>query len=243
MKDIKQTLVFDLGNTRVKIARFLHDELADVEHFSPDEFDEMLEFCSKYPTENKIAVSVRSEAYNELFREKTGNFLLINATTPNGLQSNYSTPLTLGMDRICNAVALQHKKGGVRVSIDIGTCIKFDCIDEMGLYLGGSISPGINIRYKSLNDYTAKLPLINEMSPQSLIGSSTSESISSGVINGVFAEILGFMDFYRNKYSNLTFFVTGGDAENFDFPLKSDIFVDKNLTLTGLYLIYKFNAE
>jgi type III pantothenate kinase len=241
MKDNQHVLVFDLGNTRIKSACFFNDELIEVEYFNPDEVSSLISYCNQFKDVKKIVASVRSDAYNQNFQLALNGCQFIDTATPNGLISNYQSP-TLGIDRLCNAVALKNTKGGTRVSIDIGTCVKFDCIDENGVYLGGSISPGINLRYRALNDYTAKLPLLNEKSPQMLIGNTTPKSISSGVMNGVLAEILGFMDFYRANFTDLTFFVTGGDAENFDFPLKSDIFVDKNLTLKGVYLIYKFNA-
>jgi type III pantothenate kinase len=241
MKDNQHVLVFDLGNTRIKSACFFNDELIEVEYFNPDDTSPIISYCNKYKGAEKIVASVRSDEYNQNFQSTINGCQFIDVATPNGLISNYQTS-TLGIDRICNAVALKNQKGGTRVSIDIGTCIKFDCIDSDGVYLGGSISPGIKLRYKSLHDYTAKLPLIDENGSQQLIGNSTFKSISSGVINGVFAEILGFIDFYNANFTDLTFFVTGGDAENFDFPLKNGIFVDENLTLKGVYLIYKFNA-
>ena len=133
-------------------------------------------------------------------------------------------------------------KNHASVSIDIGTCIKFDFVDENGNYKGGSISPGIDLRYKTLNDYTGNLPLVNDKSKTELVGNSTINSIKSGVLNGIQAELNHFIYLYSKEYQDLTFFVTGGDAVYFDFPLKNNTFVDENLTLKGLYKIYVFNA-
>jgi type III pantothenate kinase len=128
------------------------------------------------------------------------------------------------------------------VSIDVGTCIKFDLVSCEEGYLGGSISPGIRLRYQSLNDYTGKLPLLSNKTSVDIVGTDTELSMQSGVINGIKAEINGVMDQYRSQYSSLTFFMTGGDAKYFDIHTKNDIFADENLTLSGLYEIYKYNA-
>ena len=109
-------------------------------------------------------------------------------------------------------------------------------------YLGGSISPGIDLRYKSLNDYTGNLPLLSNKSTTKLVGEDTNMSIQSGVINGINAEINGFMSSYAEQFDDLTFFVTGGDASFFELHSKNDIFANENLTLLGLFEIYRHNA-
>ena len=108
--------------------------------------------------------------------------------------------------------------------------------------MGGSIAPGIDLRYKSLNDYTGKLPLISNKLNTQLVGNDTKSSIHSGVINGINAEINGLIEMYSEQFSGLTFFMTGGDARYFDIDSKNDIFADENLTLIGLYEIYQQNA-
>jgi type III pantothenate kinase len=172
------------------------------------------------------------------------NCYTVNNDSPLPIKLIYLTPKTLGIDRICNAVAIaQLCPNKNAVSIDLGTCLKFDFVNRENQYVGGSISPGIHLRYKSLNDYTSNLPLIRDTNAISLIGKSTVESIHSGVINGIQAEINHLIQRYSEEYSDLTFFMTGGDIHYFDFPVKSNIFVDENLTLKGLYQIYLFNAH
>lgn len=175
--------------------------------------------------------------------EKFSPQLILSAVTPLPIVLDYDTPETLGFDRICNACAMfELSKTPVSISIDIGTCIKFDVL-EGSVFKGGSISPGIDLRYRAMNEFTGKLPLINKRTTTHLTGKSTSQSMHSGVINGIQSELNGFMASYRARYPELTFFITGGDAVHFDFEGKSDIFVNENLTLLGMYTIYTFNAK
>jgi type III pantothenate kinase len=157
----------------------------------------------------------------------------------------YTSPKTVGMDRLCNAAAVIEKNSASpKLVIDIGTCIKFDFIDEKNVYHGGSIAPGLRLRFNSLHQDTGRLPLLNAThEPISLIGNSTAESILSGVQNGIQHEINGMIESYLTQYPDLTIFVTGGDHGYFDFDRKNVIFVDENLTLKGIYAIYSFHAH
>jgi type III pantothenate kinase len=128
------------------------------------------------------------------------------------------------------------------VAIDLGTCIKFDFVDEKGIFHGGSISPGLNMRLKAMHHFTGKLPLVEPKKGVNYLGRSSEESILAGVIEGMQGELNHFISRYLQDYQGLTFFVTGGDAKFFDFPLKNNIFANENLTLTGLYKIYLLNA-
>jgi len=131
-----------------------------------------------------------------------------------------------------------HPKQNVLV-VDVGTCIKFDLLNANGEYCGGSISPGIGLRYRSLNDYTANLPLLSPSNWQ-LVGSTTEASLHSGVMGSIAAEIKWRIEEYRNLYETLTVYLTGGDAHYFDMGQKNSIFVDENLTLKGIYALYLF---
>jgi type III pantothenate kinase len=148
------------------------------------------------------------------------------------------------MDRACNVAAASYYFPERNVLIvDIGTCIKFDLIDKTNTYLGGSISPGIRLRFESLATQTANLPLLQHQIEYDLIGKSTSESIINGVINGCYSEILGLIQQYEDNFDDLQIIITGGDSFYFDFNEKSNIFADENLTLKGLYQLYLFNEE
>jgi len=156
---------------------------------------------------------------------------------------NYKTLETLGKDRIALAVAAAQLYPHKNVLIiDAGTCITYDFIDKHKEYQGGSISPGIQMRFKALNTFTDKLPLINPTDNVELLGKSTSESISSGVMNGVYSEIDGIIDKYKINFPDIEVILTGGDIIYFDKKLKNNIFANSNLVLKGLNMILDYNA-
>ena len=239
-------LVIDAGNSFLKVALFENGEITNVQHIKIAELESLTDYYNQLGRPPVVLSSVlTTEQTQQLFLLFDACFI-VNRETKLPIVLNYTTVNTLGIDRICNAVAIHslnttQKKGAA--SIDLGTCIKFDFIDETGTYQGGSISPGVTLRYKSMNDYTANLPLLDSKEATTLIGKSTHESIHSGVMNGVKAEIDQIIERYRQEIGGLTFFVTGGDAQFFDFGGKNDIFVNENLTLIGLYQIYLFNAH
>ena len=243
MSEDKRVLVLDAGNTTLKFGLFTEGILVDTVRVDYTDKKALEELFALYRDTQIVLSSVISE---KATAELTGRFINcfnVDQRTPLPIVLNYVTPDTLGIDRICNAVAVHAASGKNAVAIDIGTCIKFDLVDANGTYLGGSISPGIHLRYKSLNDYTANLPLLSETTPVQLTGKSTAESIHSGVINGIQAEIEALIRRYTDEYGDLTFFMTGGDSSCFDLAGKNNIFADENLTLKGLYLIYQFNAR
>ncbi len=110
-------------------------------------------------------------------------------------------------------------------------------------YLGGAISPGIEMRYKALNSFTSKLPHLEKKAPKNFIGNNTNESIHSGVVNGVIGELEGVINQYKKKYSDLTVVLTGGDTNFLAKQLKSSIFANQNFLLEGLNEILIFNKD
>lgn len=238
-----KVIVIDIGNTRMKIGVFQEGTLTEVSRVPLKEVDQYLANLNKVNVTDVVISSVVSQEQLAGIKKYWNDAIVIDSKSTLPFHNNYATPGTLGIDRICNVMyAYTHSPSNVAIVIDLGTCIKFDILDKEKGYLGGSISPGIQIRYKSLNDYTGNLPLLNDTTPLNLIGTTTKDSIHSGVINGVRMEIEGFMREYANKFDDLTFFMTGGDLEHFDLESKNDIFADENLTLIGLYEIYRYNA-
>jgi type III pantothenate kinase len=156
----------------------------------------------------------------------------------------YATPETLGIDRMVLAAGatLQFPNQN-RLVIDAGTCVTFDFIDESNNYLGGAIAPGLRLRYESLHNYTAKLPLLALEDPKDLIGKSTAESIHSGVANGLVYEIDGFIDEYRVRYSNFIIILTGGDTEFLAKRLKNTIFANSNFLLESLNQTFQYKIK
>ena len=235
-------LVIDAGNTSIKVGHFQEDTLVGVRCFSNNDMDKFYSYLDENNSSSRVLSSVLSDKATKNIVEKTNSFLVTTETSI-PIRIRYGTKNTLGVDRMCNAVATSVLlKTAFGVSIDIGTCIKFDLISKNDGYLGGSIAPGINLRYRALNDYTGKLPLLFNKSATQLVGNDTNSSIQSGVLNGMNAEINGLIKMYTEQYSDLTFFMTGGDARYFDLDSKNDIFADENLTLIGLFEIYKHNG-
>lgn len=236
--------ILDAGNTQLKLGVFRDGMLVEVDRFQYTNLNRLEEKLKNEAALHCCLSSVTNSETTKKLVKICPSLLILNRDLQLPISLNYETPETLGFDRMCNAVAsyfLSNQKQAV--SIDIGTCIKFDFIDENGNYQGGSISPGIDLRFKSMNDYTANLPLITDRISTDLIGKNTFNSMRSGVLNGIQAELDQFINLYTQQYQDLTFFVTGGDAVYFDFHSKNNTFVDENLTLKGLYQIYIFNAK
>lgn len=234
--------VIDAGNTNIKLGRFENGVLQGVLRYSSAEIEAFIDRLNADAPDSVVISSVVSDRLAQRILEKHHG-IIVSSQTPLPIANNYRTPQTLGMDRLCNTVAVAARMSTeYGLAIDIGTCIKFDLVGKSEGYMGGSISPGIDLRYRSLNDYTEKLPLLSNKNTTSLVGKDTETSIWSGVINGMNAEIEGLIQQYESGFKHLTLFVTGGDAHYFDIHAKNDIFAVENLTLEGLLEIYKHNA-
>jgi type III pantothenate kinase len=240
-KNHDMLLTIDVGNSRIKAAVFEQDTL--VELFVTDPKGAAVFFSEifiKYPKiKSAIYASVgKIEAEVLDLLQKHVEIQIIDHTTVLPFTNNYMTPKTLGVDRMvlaAGATLLYPKQN--RLVIDVGTCVTYDFIDQDNRYLGGAISPGIVLRYKSLNDYTQNLPLLESNSNEIFIGNSTENSIHSGVVNGLTYEIDGFISQYFLKYQDLTVILTGGDAEFLAKRLKNTIFANSNFLLESLSLL------
>lgn len=237
-------LIIDIGNTLVKVAIFKEKQLLDLYTFEDFSIEKISSVEKKYSKINSAIVSsVKSydQSIKEYLQEKYF-FIELNELTSLPIESNYKTPETLGNDRIAAVTAAfdLYPQSNVLV-IDAGTCITYDLINNLGVYRGGSISPGIEMRFKALNNFTAKLPLLKHKDIDYLTGRSTEESILSGVINGISAEIDGIIASYHKNYENLTVIISGGDYIYFDKRLKNNIFALPNIVLHGLNIIVDFN--
>jgi len=244
MEQNNTIIVIDAGNSFVKIASFIDGHLTEIKSVEMQLLVNDFKEFAHLKNCKGIVSSVRSLEDTQWLHSFFQNTSVFNNNVELPIQLDYETPQTLGKDRICNAVAAWVKNpASISVTIDIGTCIKFDVVDNFGHYLGGSISPGVSLRYKAMNDYTAQLPLLIETAQTPIIGTSTKDSMHSGVINGIQSEINDLMLRYSEMFDDLTFFMTGGDAKYFDFHSKNNIFAIENLTLEGLYHIFLFNDQ
>ena len=237
-------LAIDIGNSYIKCAVFEQNTLLQKFIFKQDEAQINFEIIIK--KHQKIAKGVISSVAN--LNEETFSYLKenidlleISNKTSFPFSNNYKTKETLGIDRlVLSAGAVLSFEKQNRLIIDAGTCITYDYINSKNVYLGGAISPGLSLRYKSLNNYTAKLPLLENKEINYLIGKSTSESIYSGVINGVINEIDGFITQYKELDKDLTIILTGGDAEFLAKSIKNTIFANSNFLLESLNNLYTY---
>lgn len=245
-------LIVDRGNSFTKIALFGEGELIDLKVISSAVADEMNSLLNGYATEFKPGVidhgifSSVVKDNNEIVASLRSrmNLMVMSEDTPLPVMNRYESPETLGNDRIAAAVGATFLHPGSNVlTIDAGTCITFDMTTSDRAYLGGGISPGIHMRFKALHTFTSKLPLVSLEGDAGLIGSNTLNSIRSGVLNGVIAEVDGIIDRYRERFPDLQVLLTGGDANYFDKKLKNNIFAVPNLVLLGLKDILQYNVE
>ena len=237
-------LVIDVGNTRVKLAVFEVDRL--INSFISDEenfLQEIKKITQNYSIDYSILSSVREFSEKNKKRiKKISSVLELSSETNVPFKNLYKTPKTLGKDRIALVSAASKNFPNKNVLIiDAGTCITFDFLNSENEYLGGAISPGIQMRYKALHHFTSKLPLVALDFSDDFIGKTTDENINSGVLNGVIQEINGVIYQYQNKYEDLTVVLTGGDAIFLSKQLKSSIFANQNFLLEGLNEILIFN--
>jgi len=245
-------LVIDIGNTRIKTGFFESNKLVDMQTFgdlSVDSLNDLIRKVSEtYPQFSPLkqsiisAVRTYSEDIKILLRSRY-HFIELSHETPLPIMLCYKTPETLGKDRIAVAVAAVRTFPGYNVLIiDAGTCITYDFVNKENEYLGGGISPGIMMRFKALNTFTGKLPLVSQVDHAGLIGDNTENSIRSGVLNGVKAEVNGIIEMYAANYFDLKIIFTGGDANYFDKSLKNNIFANSNMVLEGLNMILDYNV-
>ena len=239
-------LVIDQGNTVVKFAVFSDGEL--IKRFVENDLKlEILQrIFGEFPSIDKSILSSVSEYYENipLFLTSASHFIKLDSRTPIPIINNYSTKDTLGYDRIASAVGAHTIFPLTNVLvIDAGTAITIDLITTKGVFMGGNISPGLDLRFKSLNQFTKKLPLIKKKEEFELLGSTTNDAILSGVMNAVIFELDGYITELKNKYPDLKTVLTGGDMNFFAEKLKNVIFVDSNLNLSGLNRILEYNAK
>jgi len=239
-------LAIDVGNTFTKIGLYNNETLVSIQKKKILTVSYLEEVFGNYIITKSIIAS--SGSYNnkiDTFLKNNSAHLNFDASIAIPITNLYATPKTLGKDRlsgIIGAHSLSTQKTAI-LSIDTGTCITFNILNENKEYLGGSISPGITMRLKALPQFTAKLPLIDyDFSTVKLIGTDTEQSILSGVVNGILHEIDGMIDTYRNIYKKLTVYVTGGGCYFFEKQLKNKIFANPNLVITGLNKIINYNA-
>ena len=239
------TLCFDFGNTTLKCGVFVIDQLTEVVPLGNDHLESVQQLLDKYHPQFTILSSVidHPAEIEKLLSEKS-SFLKLDSSTKLPFTTPVSKPETIGADRLALAAyAAFFYKGQNNLVIALGSCITYNFINKYNSFNGGSISPGMEMRFKALNHYTAKLPIVKPDWNFPLIGYDTETNILSGVLLGMASEIDGIIDAYKEKFGKFNVLLTGGDTANFAHHLKNKIFADPYLILKGLYAISKYNHD
>lgn len=231
----------DIGNTAIKAGVFENGILQNVFRF--EDIIGLKLWCENLPSEMPVIISSVTNSDLGSFNGYFSNLVILNFETKVPVIKKYMTPETLGNDRLAAAVAasaLFPQKNSL--IIDAGTAIKYDFVNEKGEYLGGSIAPGVEMKFKALHHYTGKLPLIEKSKAYQLTGNSTEAALLSGVMFGTLLEMQGFVNEYLLRNKNINVIMTGGDFPFFADRLKGTIFAEPDLVLKGLFEILKYNV-
>ncbi|QMU31159.1 type III pantothenate kinase [Adhaeribacter radiodurans] len=234
-------IAIDVGNTRIKYGIFNGQNLLEANQVQ--NLPELADKITQYKVHNGIISSVRHLKQEFLPIPRKIIWLTPDMSVP--ITNNYGTPQTLGMDRLAAVTGASFLFPDQDcLVIDAGTCITFDFINREATYDGGSISPGLDMKFKALHTFTGKLPLVEQAEKDEvpLTGRNTIECLKSGVLNGTLAEVEGIIKKYKQQFPNLITVVCGGDASFFEKNIKASIFVVPELVLIGLNRILNYNV-
>lgn len=236
-------LCFDFGNTRLKCGVFRNGQLQETVILENDLPDTILALLDKYHPDSAVLSSVigHHPELESLLGSRT-RFHRLSYQSRSPLSTPVGKADTIGADRLAMMVgALKQFPDAHMLVIGLGSCITYNFVDKYHAFLGGSISPGMEMRFKALNHYTAGLPLVKADWNYPLIGSDTRTNILSGVLLGMAKEIDGVIGAYRERYNHLEVLMTGGDAGLFSDHLTSVVHADPDLIFKGLYEIGQLN--
>ncbi len=237
------TLCFDFGNTRLKAAVFKQDQIAKIIRLTDDSEQTIKGLIEEHKPDKSILSSVidHNPAIETILKAKT-KFHKLNHLTKLAFTTPVGKPETIGADRLALTAAAVHfypRKNNLVISL--GSCITYNFINKYHEFVGGAISPGLEMRLKSVNYYTARLPLVEANGNVPLIGYDTATNILSGIVLGMAFEMDGFIDEYERKFANFNVLLTGGDIVHLASHIKKKIFADPDLIFRGLYAISEVN--
>jgi type III pantothenate kinase len=238
-------LVVDIGNSSLKVAIFDKKLMTSKFIYTNQSLNIFSDLFKNNVIDNCLISNVSTIDKNILdFLKINSNLFSINESINIPFINLYKTKNTLGHDRIAlvSAAAIDFPDQNTLI-IDTGTCITYDFKNSENEYLGGGISPGIQMRFKSLNSQTSKLPLSTINLDYKLIGDDTNSSINSGVVHGVISEINGIINQYQERFKNIKIILTGGDSNFLLKKIKNTIFADQNFLLKGLNYLLENNIK
>lgn len=238
------SICLDFGNTRLKAAIFREKNLSEVFVLKADAEQHIREIIEKFRPERSILSSViEHDPAIELLLKKETAFHKLSNTSNLPFTIPVGKPETVGSDRLAIAAASVFffpRKNNL--AIGLGSCITYNFINSSNELVGGSISPGMEMRFRAMHEFTAKLPLAKAEWNVPLVGYDTKTNLQSGVVFGMCCEIDGIIEAYKERYGNFNALLTGGDMLIFEPHLKNKIFADPELIFKGLYAISQINA-
>ncbi len=240
-----KTLCLDFGNTRLKAGVFSDAQFMEEMILPNDDMDTIKALLELVKPDKTILSSVvEHNVEMEILLQNASSFHKLSHLTKANFTSPVGKPETIGADRLALAAAAVHfYPNQNNLVIGLGTCITYNFINQQHQFLGGAISPGLDMRFKCMHDYTAKLPIAEKDWNFPLIGYDTKTNLQSGVQAGITYEIQGFINDYAAKYSNFNVVLTGGNTLYFANRLKNRIFADPNFLFKGLYALSETNNE
>ncbi|MEP6795052.1 MAG: type III pantothenate kinase [Saprospiraceae bacterium] len=237
-------LCIDNGNSRTKCAVYnVQGAMIATQIFDDASFNDLYEWIAEQNSMHTIISTTGKRMIDIARLEKNGQFMELTHETPLPIQIIYSTPSTLGRDRIaaaCGTHALYPDKNCL--VIDAGTCITIDLLLATGIYLGGNIAPGLHMRLRAMHEQTARLPLVEPGWPELSFGDSTLHALQNGACLGMVLEIEGYLNLARKAYGDVSVVISGGDSAFLAGKLESRIFVEPELVTQGLFQILSFNV-
>jgi type III pantothenate kinase len=248
-------IILDLGNTNKKMAVLPSGDLlpeefsgthVKIESSPKISLQTVQDFTRRYPSIEACILSsvIPFPASISAWLRERFRYLEFDHRTALPIHNHYHSPETLGKDRLAAAVAGSSVYPGQHVLvINAGTTITYDLVSSGREYLGGAISPGMQMRFRALHTFTKQLPLLTYTEIDFLTGNDTNKSVLSGVINGMAAEMEGMIACYQKEYPGIKVILSGGDLNYFVNRLKISIFALPNIVIYGLQQILAFNDK
>ncbi len=237
-------LTIDQGNSSTKIGFFHKGELSSVYNLNFPDQKTLDELIILHAPQKAILSSVSSaHGYNLAgwLMDRIDKVIIFDHQTPLPFKNNYQTPETLGKDRLAALAGAQFLYPSLPLLvIDAGTALTFDLMVD-DVFLGGNISPGLQMRFKALHQQTNRLPLAAP-GEVPFWGRSTTEALVAGVQNGLLMEVEAYCHEVIRENPLIKVIITGGDADFFARNIKNIIFVHSNLVLQGLNRLIEYNV-
>jgi len=238
-------LAIDIGNSSCKAGVYGAGKKEYIKYSACQDKSFVEEIISRYNIERAILSSVLRESpgFITLLEDKGIETLILSHQTPLPFEMSYKSPETLGTDRLAAIAGAHNMFGNSNVLvIDAGTAVTYDMLESNNVYTGGNISPGLVLRFRALNEFTGRLPLVSKGDSFGNLGVNTVDAIRSGVQTGLIFEINEYIRTLKKKYRELKVIITGGDGKFFGDKLETGFILEPDLVLDGLNYILDYNA-